>query len=186
MTEEKPLWEQLEEESDENYILFCAYRDLGPDRTVPKLLAKRGKGNENYTYELSRKWNWVQRCNKWDIHLATLSAESQENSHKGKIDNYRSRNEEFAKDAQQTARIMLAVAKTKLSAAVTKFKGTEGMNEEERAAHIENVPIDRAIGPLVRSAVLVFNSGSMAEAQALGIDQMLNMLEPGDVDEDEE
>ncbi len=69
-------WSQQQGEGMRPYAAFCAYRDMGPERSLKKL-AERGfimPGSDTrkyYTYQsiqnnLSCEYDWVQRAMAWD------------------------------------------------------------------------------------------------------------------------
>ncbi|KKK71673.1 hypothetical protein LCGC14_2911550 [marine sediment metagenome] len=69
-------WSQQQGEGMRPYAAFCAYRNMGPDRSLKKL-AERGfimPGSDTrkyYTYQsiqnnLSCEYDWVQRAMAWD------------------------------------------------------------------------------------------------------------------------
>jgi hypothetical protein len=67
MTEEKQPWDRQPGETSRSYELFSIYRNLGPQRSLPK-----AKASSETTPSLSRlkqhckKHNWVERCRAYD------------------------------------------------------------------------------------------------------------------------
>jgi hypothetical protein len=63
------LWERLEGESDRAFARFCAYRDLGPERSLAKL-GQAHNGEDGWSraslHELSEQWRWSARASAWD------------------------------------------------------------------------------------------------------------------------
>jgi hypothetical protein len=65
-----PSWERQEGESSKAYSAFCAYRDYGVDRSIVKVVQKYSEnvGSKAQLFRWSSKYDWVQRCNDFDIH----------------------------------------------------------------------------------------------------------------------
>lgn len=74
MSEEKNLWERLENESSKAYQAFCIYRDLGAGRTLAKVAEKLRK-----SYDLIRRWSknyfWQNRADAWDKMISDKAAQ---------------------------------------------------------------------------------------------------------------
>jgi hypothetical protein len=68
--EEKQEWDRQPCETSRGYELFCAYRGLGTEWSLRKLKqGTNGAPNVNRLKRLSTRWNWVERCEKYDDHL---------------------------------------------------------------------------------------------------------------------
>jgi hypothetical protein len=68
--EEKHAWARQPRETSRAYELFCAYRDLGTERSLRKLKqGTNGAPNVNRLKRLSTRWNWVERCQAYDDYL---------------------------------------------------------------------------------------------------------------------
>jgi hypothetical protein len=73
-------WERMPGESDRAFSKFCAYRDLGPQRSLLKLrqMHVRDKGWTRPALEyLSNRWRWVARAAAWDNEQDRLRLEAQ-------------------------------------------------------------------------------------------------------------
>lgn len=61
----RDAWMQRDNESSKAYAAFCVYRDLGPDRSLDKVVQKLAK-----SVQLFKRWssqhNWVERARAWD------------------------------------------------------------------------------------------------------------------------
>ena len=78
-------WEQREDETSRNFDAFCAYRDLGPSRSLREaweiyreehdLKADKPTGTFK---EWSSRYEWVERSNAYDQHLKDLQVKSRE------------------------------------------------------------------------------------------------------------
>lgn len=82
-----PIWNQHPEESDKNYAHFCAFRDLGRQRTkLQSYLNYKGKSREEHgkdsapsmTYAWSKKFCWEERAEAWDQHMDNKRQEEME------------------------------------------------------------------------------------------------------------
>jgi hypothetical protein len=70
----QPLWARQSGESDRAFEGFCAYRDLGPSRSLA--IAGQVLGKTKATLEQwSTRWAWVARCSSWDDESDRLSRE---------------------------------------------------------------------------------------------------------------
>ncbi len=58
-------WERQEGETPKPYEAFCAYRDMGTERTLAKVAAKLSK-SEQIMKRWSAKYGWVDRVAAWD------------------------------------------------------------------------------------------------------------------------
>lgn len=58
-------WDRQPGESSKAYEAFVTYRDLGHDRTVPKVAGQLGKSQALMT-RWSSQHNWVSRSSAWD------------------------------------------------------------------------------------------------------------------------
>jgi hypothetical protein len=68
--EEKHDWDRGPRETSRAYELFCAYRDLGTERSLRKLKqGTDGAPNVNRLKRLSTRWKWVERCQAYDDYL---------------------------------------------------------------------------------------------------------------------
>jgi len=68
--EEKHDWDRQPHETSRSYELFCVYRNLGPERSLAKAReSAEGIPSVARLKVLSRKWNWVERCQKYDDYL---------------------------------------------------------------------------------------------------------------------
>lgn len=75
-------WEQQPRESSRAYGAFCAYRDLGPRRSLhAAATAFYGRASGSLERQLdkwSRAFGWVERANAWDRHLDDEARAAQE------------------------------------------------------------------------------------------------------------
>lgn len=63
-------WERIQGESTKAYNAFCAYRDLGPERSLEKARHMLGKSRvKRCLEEWSSKYNWVERSVAYDDYI---------------------------------------------------------------------------------------------------------------------
>lgn len=70
--QEKQLsWERLPGESSKAFDAFRVYRDMGPDRTMPRAVAILGRpvGYIRGMEDWSRQYHWTDRCKRYDDYL---------------------------------------------------------------------------------------------------------------------
>lgn len=71
---EAPAWTRQEGESTTNYEAFCAYRDMGNERSLAKVGEKLGKSTA-LMERWSAKFNWVERAAAWDVEADRLATQ---------------------------------------------------------------------------------------------------------------
>ena len=69
-------WERQPNEGPKPYEAFTIYRDLGKERTLPKVAEKLGK-SLGLTSRWSSAYNWVERVAAWDDEADRLAAQKQ-------------------------------------------------------------------------------------------------------------
>lgn len=62
-------WERLGGESDDAFAAFNAYRELGPRRTIAKLVEPLGYKTDGSLNLWSQRHSWVARAAAWDEHV---------------------------------------------------------------------------------------------------------------------
>jgi hypothetical protein len=79
-TEETKPWERMPAESDKAFAKFCAYRDMGPQRSLAKLRQLHA-GEKGWTRgaieDLCSRWRWVDRAAAWDDEQDRARSEAQ-------------------------------------------------------------------------------------------------------------
>ena len=75
-------WEQQPGESARAFGAFCAYRDLGPRRSLRAAAAafygQPSAARERQVDKWSRAFRWVERTSAWDRHLDAEACQAQE------------------------------------------------------------------------------------------------------------
>ena len=68
--EQHERWERQPRETSRAYELFCAYRDMGIERSLRKMKASlNGSPSVRRLQVLSARWNWVERSQAYDDYL---------------------------------------------------------------------------------------------------------------------
>lgn len=69
-------WERQQGETSKAYEGFCAYRDLGPNRSIAKAGQLLGK-NQTTLEQWSAKYEWVKRAGEWDTEQDRIARQAQ-------------------------------------------------------------------------------------------------------------
>lgn len=120
-------WDRQEKESPKAYKAFIAYKDMGPDRSLAKVVEKAGKGKTGYLRQLkawSAKYGWVARAEAWDDHLADVAVEAMEQKRREMAE----RQLEVANYQQSLGRIIMSIAAQELSRLEETLKGGKPLN----------------------------------------------------------
>ncbi len=73
------VWERQPGESSKAYAVFCVYRDLGPERSLEKVVPKLGKRRAKQVLERwSVKYGWVARVHAYDDYIERKKREEKE------------------------------------------------------------------------------------------------------------
>ena len=82
MAETSPPWERQPRESARAYGAFCAYRDLGPCRSLKAAAEAFYKRSSAAVSRQLKTWSaayhWVERAAAWDRHLDAEARQAQE------------------------------------------------------------------------------------------------------------
>ena len=82
MSEPSPPWERQPRESARAFGAFCAYRDLGPRRSLRAAAAQFYHRSSAAVLRQCTTWSsafrWVERASAWDRHLDAEACQAQE------------------------------------------------------------------------------------------------------------
>jgi hypothetical protein len=70
-----PITPRLAGEGPKAYAAFCAYRDLGPTRTLEAVRWSCGSSTAKSLRLMERwsgQWGWVERCRAWDARIEAV------------------------------------------------------------------------------------------------------------------
>jgi hypothetical protein len=76
MSDEQPIWERMNGETNLWYDRFCLYLSMGPSRSLlgtvneeaQKSAKKRSSSVPGAWYDASNQWDWKARAEAWDEH----------------------------------------------------------------------------------------------------------------------
>ena len=135
---EDGLWTRQSGETKRAYACFCAYRDLGPSRTLlaayrqktGKKTAKQSSGHWNAWY---RKHEWKQRAEAYDAHLDHQKRQAE-------AEKWRERGEALVEEQFRLAQAMMEKARQML-----KFPLAEQtVKKKDRKGHPVEVTVEPA------------------------------------------
>lgn len=99
---EKKPWERQEGETPKPYEAFCVYRDMGIQRSQPKVAEKLGKSTALIS-RWSSEYNWVERVAAWDDDRERIEREIAEKEMRDSIRKMRKRQAETGRYMQVKA-----------------------------------------------------------------------------------
>jgi hypothetical protein len=93
MPDQSPApWEQQSGESSRAYGGFCAYRDLGPRRSLhaaaTAFYGRASPSRERQLDKWSRAFGWVERTSAWDRHLDAEARQAQETARREMVERH--------------------------------------------------------------------------------------------------
>jgi hypothetical protein len=171
LIEEPDPWEQLVGESQRAYAAFCAYRDLGPERSLLKAFRQqKGKEAAKTTDGTWTGWSstfrWSERVKAYDTAVEKKRRETLERERENRVREMRARAEATGKRLQTTAEKILDALDTRLE-----------------------IPLRvdaKAIPSLLRAAADVAGKGVNLELDALGLRDYLEGRDVSDDDRSED
>jgi hypothetical protein len=87
-----PVWEQQPRESSRAYGAFCAYRDLGPRRSLraaaTAFYGRTSSALERQLDNWSRAFSWVERAGAWDRHLDAETRQALEEARREMVERH--------------------------------------------------------------------------------------------------
>ncbi len=167
---ESGIWDRLPEESSVAYDAFCTYRNLAPSRSLAKAYrqrtgkeqAKQAGGHWTRWYA---KYEWKTRAEAYDAHLELLVR--------------RDREAAYIKDLQDFKKRQKTLAQAALSAATELLQ-----KASERLKKIKDEDIDpKSLPSYFRAAAAIAESSTNAEAVALGLHELITLLDARDSEE---
>ena len=135
MANNAELWERLPQESMKAYAAFCAYRDLGPDRSMAKAGEVLGK-SQGLMEGWSAAYDWVKRATAWDDEQDRVARKAQ-------MDEIKKMRVRHAKIAQK--------ALDKVSAALDKVNPDAMTNADMARPRIQSRSTFRRTGAINRN-----------------------------------
>lgn len=160
-------WDMQENETAKAWGAFQVYRDLGTRRTLREAVKMLGK-EPKYQAQMqkwSAKYNWVERCKKFDAHVDVADRVLQEDANREeysrKLDNYR-------RETEATSKIMIAIGVKTIQllqkSLDERLKDPSDMKTRELAA-------------LMRASVASIDVGNKLYADSLGVESLQEFLD---------
>lgn len=167
-------WERIHGETSRSYDAFCAFRDAGPMRKMDAVWrryeSERGRVVAEHRrcasswWEWYKRFDWKVRAERYDAHLEFQSRQLHESQHREKINAHLERQRQIAVACQSVSLRMLQVVQKELQRVV----GDNGPGSHTLDP--------KKLAPYVRSAAVLASISSDHEASALGIDELLGVL----------
>jgi hypothetical protein len=167
-------WDRVPGESSRAYEAFCVFRDAGPSRKMDKVWRSYEREHRRVVpehrrcasswWEWYRRFDWKDRAEKYDAFLELNSRRLRESAHKEKVEAHLDRQRQISVAVQNVALRMLQVAQKELQ---------RTNPQQEPGQH--TLPPTKLAG-YVRTAAWLAQWGSEAEASALGVDELIGLL----------
>ncbi|HEU0298874.1 MAG TPA: hypothetical protein VFR37_05450 [Longimicrobium sp.] len=182
-------WDRLQGETSRAFAAFEVYRELGPTRSMSAAVAayrakygkapkgreksrrreQGGNGGETGARKIPSHWEvwaaqytWRDRAAKWDAAQVLEERRRAEDAHKAKVDAYLNRQQRLAAAATEATIGMLGMINRTLK---------QMTSREEMMLPAKQLP------QFVRAAAAISETTTNAEAQAIGVEQLLRDLE---------
>lgn len=203
---EKLPWDRLENEGAKAFVAFCAYRDMGPDRSIAK--AYRALSGRQSSVRPPRRWaywssdfEWKRRAEEYDLHLELKARAERESQHSAELEAYRKRQQNLATATTASSLQLLSIVNQRMVDLLAEYKAWKlrydeagariaaliaagasakeiAEAEDEREELKKRDPLAPASIPnYLRAAAAVAQVATDAEAQALAVNELLKILE---------
>ncbi len=157
-------WTRSDDETAKAYAAFCLYRDLGTERSLEKVRQKVGK-RSGYIRQLERwssRYAWPRRSKGYDAHLELLARRGREAAYMNDMEAMRQRQKKLSLATFNAAISLLHKATERLQA-------------------LDAADIDPGKLPAYfRAAAAVAEMATNAEAVALGLHELMSLLDVRD------
>lgn len=154
-------WEMQEGETSKAFAAFCAYRDMGPERSIDRVGRQGGaKRAPGHVDRWARDHRWTERATAYDAYLDSVRRSGHEEAERSAACRaYLERVKKSAAEVIQAGQLCLEIAARSLKA--------------YRDLPPETLTPGDAAG-LIRSGVAAVDYGLNAEAVALGLAETLS------------
>lgn len=160
---ERLPWERMPDETPLAWSAFTRYRDM-PKRSLldayrletGRIQARILTGQWSGWY---RRFEWKARATAYDEYRDRIQREAREKTHREEIEGFRSRQRRLASTATETSVVLL-----------------QKVNERLKTLKVSDIK-PGMLPAFIRAAASVSQIASGAEADALGIDDLLNQLD---------
>jgi len=166
LPEDRLPWERQASESGGAWAAFTRYRDMLPgERSL--ITAYRQETGRNQASQPSGQWTgwyqsnqWKHRAEAYDAHKDRIAREASEREHITALTNFRDRQRRLSAAATEAAITLLQLA-----------------NKRLKEPDLEKDIKVGALPSFVRAAALAASAATAAEAEALGIDELVKQLD---------
>ncbi len=156
-------WDQREGESPKAYQAFCAYRDMGADRSIVKAhrrLSQTDAGRAPRHWDVWAFENdWKTRAAAYDTHLELIARQVREEEHRTEVRAYRERARKSAAALSELTLVALQKASARLIALDP---------SEIKAGDLPH---------FLRAAAQIMDTSLNAEAEAVGVRELENIFD---------
>lgn len=171
MADASMLWTRREDETARAFDCFCVYRDLGPSRSIAE--AYRQETGKEQAKQASGAWtgwyrafDWKKRAEVYDAHLEERRRAEREAEYIQDLDAFRKRQKKLARQTGKAASQLLKKAQDRL-----------------KTIDIEEIPPEK-LPAFFRAAAAIAEAASNAEATALGVLELMAILDAQGTDHD--
>ena len=195
--EETFPWDRMEVESSQAYHGFQIYLALGagrsldkafrehkfqewlathPDATERQKEVQREKLRPHYAPGRWGEWSsrnaWTSRARAYDSHLSMLRRRENEELHASKLLEHAERSRRISAASTENA-IMLLRRSSRLLSMISE----EPQGETPATSQADQIRLSMAAANVSRAAAMISQTSIAAESQALGVDELLMMLD---------
>lgn len=171
MADEAYIWTRRDDETSRSFECFCVYRDLGPSRSLAE--AYRQETGKKQARQPSGTWtgwyaanDWKKRAEAYDAFLEESVRKEREAEYLRKLEAYRKRQQDMAIKVATSAMNLLEKTNKRLGE-----MEAEDITPEKLPAYY-------------RAVAAIADSASNAEATALGVHELIYLLDARDSDQD--
>ena len=202
MAASKPIpWERMGDESAQAYAAFCLYRDLGAGRSLDRAYALHVERiNAQGGRQLSANaapggWNrwclenvWVERAAAYDLDCERRRRQQAERErdaqHTKELEDYRRRQKDFSIASQGAALTLMNLASRRLNKILADVNegtapGASPAALGKAQLALEQIPV-KSLPAFFRAVAALAEAGTNAEAQALGLMELMKALDGTD------
>jgi hypothetical protein len=206
-TESEASWEPRPGETTRQYDAFLYYDRLGPSRSVDKAyqlylqenpsaggdkgkgereeqiggvpVAKRKKRAPSHWQVWSSDNEWVKRAQAHDAHNAFQLTREMEQEHRNRLEKHRQGCAKMGAEQMELARLLAGIATAEARVHVGKLQAYEkALREGGKKTRRPKLP--PGLSSLARASAHVALAAQVTEAQALGVDDLMIMLDRKD------
>lgn len=191
---DEPIFERLPDEGSRAFAAFCVYRDLGPARSLDKAYRKHSQdtGSAATGTRASGRWEqwaqdhqWRERAAAYDAERERRQREQAEADHWRELELYRQRQRQLAITSTNASIQLMQLASRKLERLFERLNlpdltSTDAVKRKQAQAALDAalsvIGTDKLPG-WYRAAAALAEAGTNAEAQAIGVTELMRTLD---------